>query len=105
MDFYIGVDHDIRRAMECVHEACLTSRYVYLPHEVHITIRQVLLNDVVALHIKARPYVLDTRYEKAFETDVHLRVLEAFASNDIAPPSVLLRHLDTKTSKRAPRAA
>lgn len=105
MDFYIGVDQDIRRAMELVHEACLTSRYVYLPKEAHVTTRQVLLNDVVALHIKARPYVLDTRYEKAFETDVHLRVLEAFAIEGIAPPSVLLRHLDSTTSKRTPRAA
>jgi hypothetical protein len=45
----------------------------------------------VAIALKARPYVLDTRYEKAFETDVHLRVLEAFRLHGIHPPALLHR--------------
>jgi len=36
-----------------------------------------------------KAYVLDTKYEKAFETDVTLRVLEAFSENGIQPPAVL----------------
>jgi hypothetical protein len=52
---------------------------VFLDCEVPVLLKQVLLDSVVALHIKARPYALDTKYEKA-ETDVHLRVLEAFAN-------------------------
>jgi len=34
---------------------------------------------------------MDIKYEKAFETDVTLRVLEAFAENGIQPPAVLHR--------------
>lgn len=94
MDFYVGIDQDVRRAREIILEACLTSRYVFLNREVPILTKQMLLNDVVAIQIKARPYVLDTRYEKAFETDVHLRVLEAFTEHGIRPPAVLLRHID-----------
>jgi len=94
MDFYIGVDQDISLAREIVLEACLTSRYVFLSREVPVLTRQVLLQDIVAIHIKARPYVLDTKYEKAFETDVHLRVLEAFREHGVRPPAVLIRRAD-----------
>jgi small-conductance mechanosensitive channel len=96
MDFYVGVDQDVRLARQLVREACLTSRYVFLDRDVPVLTKQVLLDSVVALHIKARPYVLDTKYEKAFETDVHLRVLEAFTKHAILPPAVLLRSLDAR---------
>ena len=33
-------------------------------------------------------YVLDTKYEKAFETDVHRRLLFAFRDNRIMPPAI-----------------
>lgn len=92
MDFYIGVDQDVRLARQIVREACLTSRYVFLDREVPVQAKQVLLDSIVALHIKARPYVLDTKYENSFETDVHLRVLEAFAKHTILPPAILIRN-------------
>jgi hypothetical protein len=41
-----------------------------------------------------RDTVLDTEYEKAFETDVHVRVLEAFRAQGIMPPAVLYRPRD-----------
>ncbi len=94
MDFYIGVDQDAQLAREIIKEACLTSRYVYMEQEVPVLAKQVVLNDVVAIHLKARPYVLDTRYEKPFETDVHLRVMEAFREHGILPPAILHRNLD-----------
>ncbi|RMG96952.1 MAG: mechanosensitive ion channel family protein [Deltaproteobacteria bacterium] len=91
MDFYIGVDQDVERAMEIVREACLTSPYIFLKQPVPVLIKQVILDNYVAVHIKARPYVFDCRYEKPFETDVHLRVLRAFRQAGIAPPAVLHR--------------
>ncbi len=94
MDFYIGVDQDAKLAMELVREACLTSRYVFIASDVPVLAKQMLLGDILAIALKARPYVLDTRYEKAFETDVHLRVLEAFRDRGIRPPALLHRSLD-----------
>ena len=93
MDFYIGVDQDVKRASEVIREACLTSPYVFLAQPVPVLVKQVILQDYVAIQIKARPYVFDCKYEKPFETDVHLRVLEAFREHAIAPPALLHRQV------------
>lgn len=98
MDFYIGVDQDAEIAGELIREACLTSSYVYLDRPVPILVKQAILQDYVAIHIKARPYVFDCRYEKQFETDVHLRVLNAFQKAGIHPPAILHRGIHAKTA-------
>jgi small-conductance mechanosensitive channel len=93
MDFYIGVDQDAKRAAEVIREACLTSPYIFLDQPVPVLVRQTILQDYVAIHLKARPYVFDCKYEKPFETDVHFRVLEAFREHGIGSPAVLHRSL------------
>ncbi len=98
MDFYVGVDADVKRAAEIIREACLTSPYVYLEQPVPVLAKQVILQDIVAMHLKARPYVFDCKYEKPFETDVHFRVLEAFRQSGIGPPAVLHRSLNGPVS-------
>ncbi|HEX4418129.1 MAG TPA: hypothetical protein VH165_09545 [Kofleriaceae bacterium] len=40
--------------------------------------------------------MLDVQYEKAFETDVTERVLEAFAQHGVLPPAVLHRSIDAR---------
>lgn len=93
-DFYVGLDQDIELAREIVREACLTSPYVFLAKEVPVQCKQVILGDYCAMLLKARPYVFDCKYEKAFETDVHLRVRKAFKKHGILPPAVLHRRQD-----------
>lgn len=93
MEFHVGVDQDVRLASEIVREACLTSRYVYLDRDAPVLAKQVIIDSYIAYALKARPYVLDTKYEKAFETDVHLRVQQGFKEHGILPPAVL--HRDT----------
>jgi len=93
MDFYIGIDQDIERACSLVKEICLTSRYCFLENPVPVLAKQVIAQDYVAFQIKARPYVLDVKYEKPFETDVHIRVQKAFREHGIQPPAVLHRQL------------
>ena len=93
MDFYIGVDQDAKLAAEIIREACLTSPYVFLDQPIPVLVKQMILQDYVAVQLKARPYVFDCKYEKAFETDVHLRVLEAFRQKNVSPPAVLHRSL------------
>jgi small-conductance mechanosensitive channel len=100
MDFYVGPDQDLLLACETVREACLTSRFVYLDRPVPVLAKQVIMQDYVAIEIKARPYVLDTKYEKAFETDVHLRVSAAFRERGILPPAVLYRPRDASSAPR-----
>lgn len=98
MDFYVGLDQDAKRAAEIIREACLTSPYVFLDQPVPVLAKQVIAQDYVAVQLKARPYVFDCKYQEAFETDVHFRVLESFRQHDIQPPAVLHRSLQ-HTSK------
>ena len=93
MDFFIGVDQDAKLAADLIREACLTSPYVYLAQAIPVLAKQVIVQDYVAFHLKARPYVFDCKYEKPFETDVHFRVLEAFREHGIEAPAVLHRQL------------
>ncbi len=94
LDFYIGIDQDPKLACQLIQEACLTSPYIYLAQPVPLLGKQVILENYVAIELKARPYVFDAKYEKPFETDVHFRVLEAFAAHGIRPPAVLHRTIE-----------
>lgn len=106
LDFLIGADQDAEEAQALVREAAVTSRYVYLPNPVVVLVNQVVVSDYLALRIRLKAYVLDTQYEKDFETDVTLRVLEAFHEHGVQPPAVLHRSLGEMTpSVSTPAAA
>jgi small-conductance mechanosensitive channel len=94
VDFLIGVDQDADRARAIAREAAVTSRYVYLPKPVVVRVSQQVVGDYLALQIRLKAYVLDTQYEKAFVTDVTLRIMEAFAAEGIKPPAILHRSVD-----------
>ncbi len=68
-------------------EATATSKYVYLDKPIVVLASQVVLENLVAVRLRAKAYVVDTRYEKAFETDITLRAMAAFADNGIQPPT------------------
>lgn len=91
MEFYIGIDQDAKLAGDLIREACLTSPYIFIDRPVTIRAKQVILENYVAIRVRARPYVFDCKYEKEFESDVHLRVLDAFRAHGILPPAVLHR--------------
>ena len=97
MDFFVAPDQDVRRARELLTECAASSRYVFLDKPVVVLINQVITDNYVAVRLRVKAYVLDTRFEKLFETDVNLRVMDAFASAGIVAPAILVRH--TGTSK------
>lgn len=99
MDFYVGADQDVALASELIREACLMSRFCFLDQEVPVLAKQVIKEDYVAFQIKSRPYVLDVKYEKEFETDVHITVQRLFQEHGILPPAVLHRNTDAPTSR------
>ena len=105
MDFHVGVDQDVRRAVEIVREACITSPYVSLAHDVPVYAKQIIASGQVAVLIRARPYVLDTRYEEAFWSEVHLRVLEAFREDGVEPPAFWMRDDDEIVGQPGRRTA
>ena len=93
IDFHIGLDQNAKLASDLVREAAVTSRFVYLPKPIVVLVSQVVLEQCVALRIRLKLYVLDTQYEKSMETDVTLRVMDAFAKHNIQPPAILHRNL------------
>ncbi len=94
VDFYIGLDQDVHRARDLIREAAATSRYIYLPKPIDVRAAQKPLDGCVSMHMRLKAYVLDTKYEKDFETDVTLRVHRAFSDHDILPPLILQRNID-----------
>jgi small-conductance mechanosensitive channel len=101
MEFYIGVDQDVALASELIREASLMSRFCFLDREVPVLAKQVIKEDYVAFQIKSRPYVLDVKYEKQFETDVHITVQGLFQQHGILPPAVLHRSTDAPLARGA----
>lgn len=99
MDFYIGYDQNVAAARSIIEEAAASSRYIHLPRPIVVLVEQTVLDNYVAIKLRLKAYVLDTRYEKLFETDVNLRVIEAFSEKGIKPAAVLHRHLDDKTNQ------
>jgi len=91
MDFYVGPDQDVAKAKKIVQEAITTSRYVHLKLPWAVLMNQMIHENYVAVRLRAKAYVLDVRFEKAFETDVNERVLGAFRDAGIAPPAILHR--------------
>lgn len=89
VDFYIGLDQDVKLARDLVRTATATSRYIYLPKPISVLAWQEPLDGCIAMKLRLKAYVLDTKYEKDFQTDVVLRVHQAFAEYDIQPPVVL----------------
>lgn len=85
-DFHVALDADIRLARDLLYEVVVTSRYVYLKKPVNVVISEVEIAHRLAVQIKAKAYVLDVRFEKAFATDVYLRANEAFLIHGMKRP-------------------
>jgi small-conductance mechanosensitive channel len=93
MDFFVGVDQDIGLAERLVGDALTSCRYAYTKKPWVVLVNQVLQENVMAIRVRAKAYVLDVQYEKAFESDVTRRVMAAFRAHGVLPPAVLHREL------------
>ena len=98
MNFHIGMDQDVERARQIMKEAAISSRFVYLPKPVVVLVNQVITENYVAVRLRLKAYVNDTQFEKAFETDINVRVLAAFREANITPPAILHRHHPAPTA-------
>jgi hypothetical protein len=74
--------------------AAVSSRYVYLPKPVVVLVSQEVVENYVAIRVRLKAYVMDTKFEKAFVNDVTLRVLDSFSDLGIQPPAILHRRIE-----------
>ncbi|MCY9874102.1 mechanosensitive ion channel family protein [Vibrio barjaei] len=89
--FYIGMDEDIVLARNLIQEAASSSRYIHLPKPVTVLVKQTITDNYLAIQLTCKAYVVDTAYEKLFETDITLRVMEEFKKHGINPPQIAVR--------------
>jgi small-conductance mechanosensitive channel len=85
-DFYVALDADLRLARDLVYEILVTSRYIYLKKPVEVAVNERVLAERLAIELKAKAYVLDVKFEKAFQSDIVLRVEQAFLQKGIPRP-------------------
>lgn len=89
--FLIGIDQEVSKAKRVVEEALTSSRYIHLKMPWTVLVRSVTTDGYFAVQLTAKAYVLDVKFEKAFESDVTERVLEGFRNAGIGPPAMLHR--------------
>jgi len=94
IDLHIAHNADVKLANELLFYTMVTSRFVYLKKPVAIVISEVRFSNQIAVQLKAKAYVLDVKFEKAFFTDVYVRANEAFNQHGILRPQVSIRHGD-----------
>ncbi|GAL09928.1 potassium efflux system KefA protein [Vibrio astriarenae] len=90
--FYIGLNEDIELARNLIQEAASSSRYIHLPKPVVVLVKQTITDNYLAITLTCKAYVVDTAYEKLFETDVTLRVMSEFKKAGINPPQIAVSH-------------
>ena len=71
-----------------IEEVIVTSRY-YLKKPVTFAIEEVEIGHALAVRFRSKAYVLDVRYEKAFQSDVVMRVTALFRDQAIPRPRIL----------------
>lgn len=86
--FYVGLDEDITLARDLIQEAASSSRYIHLPKPVTVLVKQTITDNYLAIQLTCKAYVVDTAYEKLFETDITLRVMKEFKKHGICPPKI-----------------
>lgn len=86
IDFHIAATEDFELAKRIIYEACTTSKYVFLEKPVRVELEENVHDGVVCTMLRCRAYVIDTRYEKNFVTDVTERVKRAFRKHRIGYP-------------------
>lgn len=86
INFHIDLNADIREARRLLHETAATSRFVFLRKSISIVINEVSIAERLAMQVRVKCYVIDVRFEKAFQTDILLRGNEALIEAGIARP-------------------
>lgn len=90
VNFYLALDSDLARAREIVYEAAASSRYIYLSRPINVYVRQMALENLLVVRIRLRAYIMDPKVEEDFETDVNVRVMQAFRQAGIQTPILMV---------------
>ena len=87
-DFHLALDADIPWARKLLEEVVVTSRYAYLKKPVSFVVEELEVAHMLVIRLRVKAYVLDVRYEKAFQSDVVLRGTQLLNEHKIARPKI-----------------
>ena len=85
-DFHVSLDADIEAARKLIEEVVVTSRFAYLKKPVTFAIEEVEVARTLGIRLRTKAYVLDVRYEKAFQSDIVTRVTHLFRQHGVLRP-------------------
>lgn len=85
--FYVALDADLQKVKSLIHEVVVTSRFAYLKKKITFVLDEVALADRLGIKVSVKAYVLDTKYEKAFQSDIVERVASLFVKEGIPRPA------------------
>ena len=77
VELHLPIDVDLRHAKKLAYEAAATSRFVYLNKPIVVMVSDIYDKGFLT-KLKVKAYVLDTRFEFAFASDVAERAKAAF---------------------------
>ncbi|GAA6131046.1 mechanosensitive ion channel family protein [Halopseudomonas sabulinigri] len=86
-DFHLALDADIQQAQDIARQVIVTSRFAYLKKPVTFAIEEVQVAERLAIRLRAKAYVLDVDYEKAFQSDVTVRTSALFRERGVLRPA------------------
>lgn len=86
INFHVDLTADISLASKLLHEAAITSRFVYLKKPVSLVLTEVNIAERLAMQIRVKCYVIDVRFEKALQSDILRRGNDALKAAGIQRP-------------------
>ncbi len=83
-DFYFKNNANVTRIIELLEEITSTSRFAFLKRPVKILMATDKFEHGVGLKVTVKAYVLETKYEKDFTTDITKRFYQALEKEELA---------------------
>jgi small-conductance mechanosensitive channel len=86
VDIYIQYGSDLAKVKKLLTESAVASRFVFLEKPIQVLFKDVFVDMVFCTRARVKAYVIETVYEKTFESDLTERFQRAFRHHAIAPP-------------------
>lgn len=89
VDIHVQYGSDLAKVKKLLIEAAVASRFVFLEKPIQVLFKDVFVDMVFCTRARVKAYVVETIYEKAFESDLTERFQRAFKTHNILAPAVL----------------
>ncbi len=86
IDIYINSDSDTSIVERLIREFAVSSRYIYLEKPIQVLFKSLFMDKVFCTRDRLKAYVIETIYEKKFESDVMERAYKALRKHKILNP-------------------